>query len=95
MRLKPEIANDLKQMIGERIPGSSVFLFGSRVDVNARGGDIDLMILSQEVIEKQTLRKIRLEFIKKWGWQKLDLVNFTYSSDSSFRKIIEQSCIPL
>ena len=95
MRLNPEIAIYLKQLIQAEIPGSTVFLFGSRVDDNSRGGDIDLMILTDEPADKRIFRKIRLNFIKKFGWQKIDLVNFTYSNDSSFRKLINQQCVQL
>ena len=95
MRLNPEIATYLKQLILEKIPGSTIFLFGSRVDDNALGGDIDLMILTNEPADKRIFRKIRLEFIKKYGWRKIDFVNFTYSNDSSFRKLIEISKIQL
>ena len=73
MPLNPEIANYLKKSIQERIPGSTVYLFGSRVDDNSRGGDIDLMILTNEPADKRIFRKIRLEFIKKYGWRKLKI----------------------
>jgi len=95
MRLNPKIANYLKQLIQEKITGSTIYLFGSRVDDNALGGDIDLMILTNEPADKRIFRKIRMEFIKKYGWRKIDLVNFTYSNESSFRKLIDISSIQL
>lgn len=95
MRLSPEIANYLKQIIQVKLPGSTTYLFGSRVDDNALGGDIDLMILTDKPADKRIFRKIRTEFIKKFGWRKIDLVNFTYSNKSSFRTLIEKSSIQL
>lgn len=95
MRLKTEIINELKRLIEEKIPGSAIYLFGSRTDDQAKGGDIDIMILSEKPAEKQILRKIRVEFFKKFGWQKMDLINFTYKEDSAFRKIIEPNSIKL
>ena len=95
MRLNPEMANYLKQLIQEKIPGSAIYLFGSRVDDNARGGDIDLMILTDFPADKRLFRQIRIEFIKKYGWRKLDLVNFTSSNESSFRKLVEKRAVQL
>jgi uncharacterized protein len=95
MRLNPEIAYYLKQLIIDRIPGSTIYLFGSRVDDTTRGGDIDIMILSAVPTEKSILRKIRIEFIKKFGWRKIDLINFTHSDKSIFRQVIESNCIQL
>ncbi|MDD4193342.1 MAG: nucleotidyltransferase domain-containing protein [Mangrovibacterium sp.] len=95
MRLNPEIAGYLRQLIQEKIPGSTVYLFGSRVDNLARGGDIDLMILTDYPADKRLFRKIRTEFFKKYGWRKVDLVNFTYSDNSDFHKLILNDCIPL
>jgi len=95
MRLDQEIAKYLKQVIQEEIPGSTIYLFGSRVDDNARGGDIDLMILTDEPADKRIFRKIRIAFIRKFGWRKIDLVNFTYSNQSAFRKLIDFNCIQL
>ena len=95
MRLDLEIAKYLKQVIQAEIPGSTVYLFGSRADDSARGGDIDLMILTHEPADKRIFRKIRVGFIKKYGWRKIDLVNFTYSNNSSFRKLIDTNSIQL
>lgn len=95
MRLDLEIAKYLKQVIQAEIPGSTVYLFGSRADDNARGGDIDLMILTNELADKRIFRKIRIRFIKKYGWRKIDMVNFTYSNNSSFRKLIDTNSIQL
>ncbi len=95
MRLNPEIAGYLKQLIHEKIPGSTIYLFGSRVDDKARGGDIDLMILTNEPADRRIFRKIKVEFIKRYGWRKVDLVNFTYSEESSFRKLIDTGSILL
>ena len=95
MRLNPEIVLFLKQLIQEKIPGSTVYLFGSRADDKLRGGDIDLMILTDEPADKRVFRKIRVEFIKKFGWRKIDLVNFTYSNESSFRKLITGQSVQL
>jgi predicted nucleotidyltransferase len=95
MRLKPEIADYLKLLIYDKIPGSTIYLFGSRVDDNARGGDIDVLILTAEPAEKSILRKIRIDLIKKFGWRKIDLVNYTHSDESIFRQLIERNCIQL
>ncbi len=95
MRLNPEIAGYLKQLIHEKIPGSTIYLFGSRVDDKARGGDIDLMILTNEPADRRIFRKIKVEFIKRYGWRKVDLVNYTYSEESSFRKLIDTGSILL
>jgi len=53
------------------------------------------MILTDEPADKRVFRKIRVEFIKKFGWRKIDLVNFTYSNESSFRKLITGQSVQL
>jgi len=95
MRLNSEMVIYLKQLIQEIIPGSTVYLFGSRVNDQGRGGDIDLMILTAQPAEKRLFRKVRTEFYKKYGWRKIDLVNFTYTDESSFHKLIINDCMLL
>ena len=66
---------------------ADLYLFGSRVDDDARGGDIDLLLLSDTKIDSKKLRKFKTDFYKRYGWQKLDLVNFTRSSNDTFKAI--------
>jgi len=70
-------------------------LFGSRTIDEARGGDIDLLILTNNPVDKKALRPLRIEFFKKFGWQKIDLVNFTYEDNSVFKRIIQTNAIEL
>lgn len=55
---------------------SRVFLFGSRVDDNLKGGDIDLFISSEDTSYLNTENKIRflVDLKKTIGDRKIDLV---------------------
>ena len=66
-------------------PKAELFLFGSRLYNSEKGGDIDILILSEEKIGN---RKFRSGFYKKFGWQKIDLVNFTKNDNSAFKQLI-------
>ncbi len=50
-----------------------VYLFGSRVDEQRLGGDIDILVHSQ-VIDKFMLRKIKWHLIEQLGEQKIDIL---------------------
>ncbi|WP_425482387.1 nucleotidyltransferase domain-containing protein [Maribellus comscasis] len=76
-------------------PGDEFYLFGSRLDNKGAGGDIDILILSDKKIDNKKLRLFRINFYKKFGWQKIDLVNFTKTDDSTFKKIILGNAQPL
>jgi predicted nucleotidyltransferase len=95
MRLDTDKRDFLKNRITEKIPGAEVYLFGSRTNDKARGGDIDILILTKGKIDKKILRPIRIEFFRKFGWQKLDLVNFTTNDQSAFFKLIQSEAIKL
>ncbi len=87
MRISNEQQQFFKQVIGEKIPGSRVFLFGSRVDDNKKGGDIDILILSEALVERPVIWDIKKQFYEKFGEQKLDLVNYTFADDSAFKTV--------
>jgi uncharacterized protein len=95
MRLDHQIISFFKQKIVDQIPGAKIYLFGSRVSDKERGGDIDLMILTNSLIDKRIIRAIRVEFFKSFGWQKIDLVNFTFTDDSAFKQLIQMNAIEL
>ena len=88
MRLKKEIKTFIKEAADKQFPGSKIYLFGSRLNDEALGGDIDILILSKEKIDNKKLRAFRLDFYKECGWQKIDLVNFTTNDDTTFKRLI-------
>jgi len=55
-----------------------IYLFGSQVDDQARGGDIDLLILS-DTLRFQDLLKLRRVILDQIGWQQLDILIKTRS----------------
>ena len=95
MRLSSSIISYLKLTFSRELPGSRVYLFGSRTNDTDLGGDIDLMVLTSTPVDKRIFRAIKIEFYKKFGWQKLDLVNFTNDEETAFRKLINTNAIEL
>jgi predicted nucleotidyltransferase len=73
MRLSQQEQKVISNSILRVDPGARIFLFGSRVDDQARGGDIDLLVLS-DCIGFDDLWPIRREILDEIGWQKLDLI---------------------
>jgi predicted nucleotidyltransferase len=65
-------------------PDAEVYLFGSRVDPKKRGGDIDLLILSQVLTNSDKLAILGRIF-EKIEEQKIDLVIAKTSSDPFVR----------
>lgn len=64
MRLSTQQIAAIRQAAHENFePGSTVTLFGSRLDDSARGGDIDLLIESPRVLPPDELVKRRNRFI--------------------------------
>ena len=95
MRLNKEIKEFIANYVKENFPGGKVFLFGSRTDDNKKGGDIDIVILTEEKLELSDLSKMRVNFYKKFGEQKIDLINFTYSEDTPFKNIALDEAVEL
>lgn len=88
MRLRPEIKAFIKESAKTLFPEAEIYLFGSRVNDNALGGDIDLLILSERKIEQKLIRSFRINFYKRFGWQKIDVVNFTKAEKNTFKQLI-------
>jgi uncharacterized protein len=88
MRVPKEQLVFIKMQIQLEFPEAKVYLFGSRMDDNKRGGDIDILILTSHRMTFIQESKIRTAFIKKFGDQKLDLVNFTFDDDDVFKKLV-------
>jgi predicted nucleotidyltransferase len=84
------------EAIRRRDPEADVFLFGSRVRDEARGGDIDLIALSRLPLERDRHR-ILDELCDELGEQKMDLLIASSAMENSFvRMLIEtRRAVPL
>jgi len=58
-----EEVETIKSTVTGEDPEARVYLFGSRADDNARGGDIDLLIESR-VMDREAVRRIRVVFLQ-------------------------------
>ena len=71
MRISKAQIENLKNSILSIQPDSKVFLFGSRIDDNNKGGDIDILILGKRklnLLEKWEIKKtfdFALEIMRK------------------------------
>ncbi|MDD3841034.1 MAG: nucleotidyltransferase domain-containing protein [Clostridia bacterium] len=63
----------MKEVIGKKDADAKVYLFGSRVYDDKKGGDIDLLIFS-EVLSQQDASKIRYDLWDEIGEQKIDIL---------------------
>ena len=75
MRVSKDIAAIIRETAAE-IFGAPVRLFGSRLDDNARGGDIDLYIETEFCAEEAETRRLRMlaRLARRLGDRKIDLV---------------------
>jgi uncharacterized protein len=73
MRLKKDEITYIKNTISSFDPKATVYLFGSRVNDQLKGGDIDILIFS-EIINLNIKRQIRIKLYDKLGEQKIDIV---------------------
>lgn len=95
MRLSQPKALFLKETITSYLPDASVYLFGSRVYDDQKGGDIDILVIGERVLTGQEKRDIKIAFYKKFGEQRIDLVGYSKTDDTNFKKIALMEGIPL
>jgi predicted nucleotidyltransferase len=95
MRLKPEYKDYIKKQLGGIREDIDIYLFGSRVNDSDKGGDIDILLLSDKPVDRNLIRNFRIAFFKKFGWQKIDIVPFLKEEENTFKKIAMENSIKL
>ena len=94
VRLKSAEIQNLKASVSSLDPDATLYLFGSRTDVTKRGGDIDLLLISEH-IQKSDLSKIRWSFFEEFGEQKIDIVTDDGSKHTPFVKMVFPKAVQL
>ena len=95
MRLKPEEIEFIKKQLTPIQRNAEIYLFGSRTDDQAKGGDIDLLLLSEKPIKRADIRKFKIDFYKKFGWQKIDIVSFLFQQEDPFKTVALNQAVKL
>lgn len=86
MRISKENAEYFKKKVKEIDQKARVYLFGSRVKDNLKGGDIDILVISDNDISISQINTIKIEFYKQFGERKIDIVCFNNSDESPFKQ---------
>ena len=95
MRLNSEYKDYIKKQLGGISEDVDIYLFGSRVNDFDKGGDIDILLLSEKPVDRKLIRDFRVGFFKKFGWQKIDIVPFLKGEENTFKKIALENSIKL
>ncbi|MBI5892614.1 MAG: nucleotidyltransferase domain-containing protein [Deltaproteobacteria bacterium] len=95
MRISTEQKNLLKKEILALLPDALIYLFGSRVDDSKKGGDIDIMVLSDRRLTWKEKAVIKWSYFQKYGEQKIDIITFSFKDDSHFKQIVLEGGIRL
>lgn len=76
MRLDEKSRKIITAETARLLPGAEVFLFGSRVDDNARGGDIDLLVKVPTAVKNHVKLECQLatRLYIKLGGRKVDVL---------------------
>lgn len=95
MRLSDKQISSIKEAVADNIAGYRLMLFGSRVNDKELGGDIDLLILTNEKMSRKVIRNIRREIWNRIGEQKIDIVNYTKDEENNFKNMILKEAVEL
>jgi len=77
MRISPEQIQQIKQAVKDEFGEQSrVWLFGSRVDDDAKGGDIDLLVKTRDPVgaPAQLIARLMAKLMMRLGDRKIDIV---------------------
>ncbi|NCD40853.1 MAG: nucleotidyltransferase domain-containing protein [Bacteroidia bacterium] len=83
----------IKDAVHQLDKEAEVYLFGSRTDLNERGGDIDLLIVSEQLSEKDRI-PLKLALYDGLGEQKIDLI-IAREPYSAFQKMALEAGVRL
>jgi predicted nucleotidyltransferase len=89
MRLTETERESIRKIIFDLDPHAQVFLFGSRVFDDKKGGDIDLLVISSTITEKNR-RPLKLKIYDALGGQKIDLLIARDTSEPFVRIAFEE-----
>ena len=95
MRLHSDIKDFLTEQIRRLLPRADIYLFGSRVHDDAKGGDIDILIIGSRKLSLLEKLQLRMQFDEQFGEQKIDILSYSRGSDDPFLRLILEDAVKL
>ena len=95
MRLRDSEKDAILEQTARFAPDGDAYLFGSRTDSAARGGDIDVLLLTETKLPLRLIREMRRAILSEIGEQKLDIVNFSRADQHPFKDIALRGAVKL
>jgi predicted nucleotidyltransferase len=86
VRLSQKEIKTIKDVIKKYDPSARILIFGSRTDLSKKGGDIDILVVSDKINYK-TRRKIRVDLQLLLGDRKIDLIVTNNPEKAEFTKV--------
>lgn len=93
MRITATQSDIIKSSILNHDASAQIYLFGSRTNDDLKGGDIDILAISEK-IDFDRLIKIKLDLLKQLGDFPIDIV-VKKSMDELFVQVIAEEMLPL
>jgi predicted nucleotidyltransferase len=88
MRISLQEIDFLKKELSAILDQPVIYLFGSRLDDDKKGGDLDIMVLAKRKLTWKEKAKVRWRFFEKFGEQKLDIISFALEEKNTFKEIV-------
>jgi len=93
MRLTNSEISVIKSSINSFDEQAKIYLFGSRLDDKLKGGDIDLLVLSEKILQKDSYL-LKAKIFKIIEEQKIDIV-IKRKPDDAFTQYIFKKAVEL
>jgi len=90
MRLATQEQSAIRHAIAQADADALVYLFGSRVDDSAKGGDIDLLVLSKK-IDIMAKLDIMARLHQQLGERKVDLAIYPDATQPFPRMVMQEA----
>lgn len=90
MCLATQEQSAIKHAIAQADADAAVYLFGSRVDDSAKGGDIDLLVLSKKIKLMDKL-DILVQLHQQLGERKIDIAIYPDATRPFPRMVMEKA----
>ena len=87
MRIEPDEQKAIINAVRLFDPGSEIYLFGSRIDDTKRGGDIDILLLS-DTLTRSAIGEIEEAIFEQIEERKIDLVLASKKEPGSFASML-------